>query len=125
LAQTYQATDPEADARLQKEAELEEKTINKICDELGVQIHEVKLESAVTLCSLLIRCLPRLNPMAIASTLQLLINSLFSEFWIRHELITQQRVLQRQTIYSAIRTISFPFFRQMTRRVPEQRIQVS
>ena len=54
LAQTYQAIDPEADARLQKEAELEEKTINRICDGLGVQIHEVKLEITFTLFSLLI-----------------------------------------------------------------------
>ena len=42
LAQSYSVTDPEAEAKLQKEAELEEKNINRICDELGVQIHEVR-----------------------------------------------------------------------------------
>jgi len=42
LLQVYPTADPEAEARLQKEAEREEKTINRICDELGVQIHEVR-----------------------------------------------------------------------------------
>lgn len=43
LAEQYAPSDPEADARLQKQAEEEEKTIKRTCDELGVEIFEVRL----------------------------------------------------------------------------------
>ncbi|KAH7916043.1 hypothetical protein BJ138DRAFT_766439 [Hygrophoropsis aurantiaca] len=41
LAQNYAPSDPEADARLEKEAKQEEISIKRTCDEMGVQIHEI------------------------------------------------------------------------------------
>ncbi|KAJ7709951.1 cysteine proteinase, partial [Mycena rosella] len=40
LAQNY-VDDPAAEARLQKEAKDEERDINRVCDELNLQIHEI------------------------------------------------------------------------------------
>ncbi|KAI3610848.1 amidohydrolase family protein [Moniliophthora roreri] len=42
LAEAYSAGDPEADARLEREAKEEEKNIKRICDELGVQMFEAR-----------------------------------------------------------------------------------
>jgi len=41
LADKYAPTDEVADARIQKEAADEEKTINRLCEQLGVQLHEI------------------------------------------------------------------------------------
>ncbi|KAL0580233.1 OTU protein [Marasmius crinis-equi] len=41
LAQTFTEGDPAADARLEKEAKDEEKAINRICEELGLQIIQI------------------------------------------------------------------------------------
>ncbi|KZT11371.1 cysteine proteinase [Laetiporus sulphureus 93-53] len=41
LAEQYAPSNPEADARLQKEAQEEEKTIKRICDELGLEMYEI------------------------------------------------------------------------------------
>lgn len=40
----YAPIDPEADARLEKEAAEEESTIKRVCDELGVQLFEVSVQ---------------------------------------------------------------------------------
>lgn len=40
-AQQYTNDDPEADARLEKEAKDEDKAIRRVCDELGLVLHEV------------------------------------------------------------------------------------
>ncbi|KAH7930819.1 cysteine proteinase [Leucogyrophana mollusca] len=40
-AQNYAPSDPEADARLEREAKQEEISIRRTCDELGVQLHEI------------------------------------------------------------------------------------
>jgi OTU domain-containing protein 6 len=45
MAQNQAPDDPEAEARLRKEAENEGKTIKRICDELDVRMHEVFLMS--------------------------------------------------------------------------------
>jgi len=42
LAQNHAPTDPEVDARLEREAKEEEASIKETCDKLGVQIHEVR-----------------------------------------------------------------------------------
>ncbi|KAG7092419.1 hypothetical protein E1B28_008775 [Marasmius oreades] len=42
LAQTFVEGDPESEARLEKEAKDEERAIARICDELGVQLSEIK-----------------------------------------------------------------------------------
>lgn len=41
MAQHYSPDNPEAEARLKREADLEEDTINRICDELDVRMYEV------------------------------------------------------------------------------------
>ncbi|KAI0928749.1 hypothetical protein AcW1_005904 [Taiwanofungus camphoratus] len=41
LVEKYAPIDPEADARLEKEAAEEESTIKRVCDELGVQLFEI------------------------------------------------------------------------------------
>lgn len=41
MAQNQTPDDPEAEARLQREADLEETTINRLCNELDVRMHEV------------------------------------------------------------------------------------
>ncbi|KAK7054934.1 OTU protein [Paramarasmius palmivorus] len=40
-AENWAAGDPEADARLEREAKEEEKNIKRVCDELGVQMFEI------------------------------------------------------------------------------------
>lgn len=42
-AAQYTNDDPEADARLEKEAKDEEKAIRRVCDELGLVLYEVGL----------------------------------------------------------------------------------
>ena len=46
-AAKYTNDDPEADARLEKEARDEDKAIRRICDELGVVLHEVGLSNTL------------------------------------------------------------------------------
>ncbi|KAH9066400.1 hypothetical protein EDB87DRAFT_715679 [Lactarius vividus] len=41
LAEQQPATDADADARLEREAKEEERAINKICNELGLDMHEI------------------------------------------------------------------------------------
>ncbi|KAJ7685140.1 hypothetical protein DFH06DRAFT_30874 [Mycena polygramma] len=41
LAQNFSADDPEAEARLEKEARDEERDIKRVCDELSLQIYEI------------------------------------------------------------------------------------
>ncbi|KAJ7285884.1 hypothetical protein C8J57DRAFT_1051385 [Mycena rebaudengoi] len=41
LAQSYSPDDPATEARLQKEAKDEERDIKRVCDELGLEIHEI------------------------------------------------------------------------------------
>jgi len=41
LAGNYADDDPAAEARLEKEAKQEERDINRVCDELNLQIHEI------------------------------------------------------------------------------------
>ncbi|KAJ7582759.1 hypothetical protein C8J56DRAFT_230152 [Mycena floridula] len=41
LAANFTKDDPEAEAKLEKEARDEEKAINAVCDELGLKLHEV------------------------------------------------------------------------------------
>lgn len=41
MAEQYAPVDAAADARLEQEIEQEKRVIQKTCDELGVQIHEV------------------------------------------------------------------------------------
>ncbi|KAF8077990.1 hypothetical protein FPV67DRAFT_1685589 [Lyophyllum atratum] len=45
LEQTYLASDPEAEARLKKEADDEEKDIDKVCQEKSLQIYEASCTS--------------------------------------------------------------------------------
>lgn len=47
-AQQYTNDDPEADARLEKEAKDEDKAIRRVCDELGLVLHEVGSSNKVT-----------------------------------------------------------------------------
>jgi OTU domain-containing protein 6 len=42
LAQSYSPDDPVAQARLEKEAKDEEEAITRICNKLGVAMHEVR-----------------------------------------------------------------------------------
>ncbi|KAI0316682.1 hypothetical protein OF83DRAFT_1059950 [Amylostereum chailletii] len=41
LAERHAPSDPEADARIEREAKEEEADINRICDELGLEMHEI------------------------------------------------------------------------------------
>ncbi|KAL1717520.1 hypothetical protein EV715DRAFT_203095 [Schizophyllum commune] len=41
LQEKFTASDPDADARLEREAKEEEKTIKRLCDELGVEMYEI------------------------------------------------------------------------------------
>lgn len=42
LAESYAPTDTEADARLQRQAKEEEEGIKRVCEELGLTMHEVR-----------------------------------------------------------------------------------
>lgn len=59
-AAKYTNDDPEADARLEKEARDEDKAIRRICDELGVVLHEVGLSN--TLACNVAHCRHQVNP---------------------------------------------------------------
>lgn len=47
-AENYSPNDPEADARLQKEAKDEEKAINRICEQYKLQLHEARISPLST-----------------------------------------------------------------------------
>ena len=47
MSEKFVPVDAEADARVQREIEAEEKTIKASCNELGVIMHEVGLELVV------------------------------------------------------------------------------
>lgn len=53
MAEHYVPVDANADARLLRETEEEKRTIQRICDDLDLEIHEVTSNSARTECILI------------------------------------------------------------------------